>query len=222
MATVEEAKAELRAAVEARDTSQWRIGDAALQLAPMGEPGVRTGGEALLEQFVAAEIEPVYGVSYASIRVYRTVAHAWPADTRVAAAWAVHRELMAPYSRQLIRPGMTVADAVRAKHDAAVEEGYAPVSLLSLSEWVDDPADPTQAEVSAVPRRIPMWDTRFQIQRMSLRLPALGSVLEELEQWRDMGLPLDDETALAWCEELDSIVKRATRIRETLSAGLPV
>jgi hypothetical protein len=86
----------------------WFLGDAALEIAPIGENGAHNGSEANLQQY-ADEI----GVEFGSLNVYRKVAHAWPPVNRVTGtSWKVHSQLMG--SKGLIRPGMTVTQAAAA------------------------------------------------------------------------------------------------------------
>jgi hypothetical protein len=96
----------------AKDAARnWFLGDAALEIAPMGGNNNGTDDvEGNLRKF-AEEI----GVAYRSLCTYRDVASAWPSPTRVGnVGWSVHRELAA--HQHLIRDGMTVAQA-----QAAVE-----------------------------------------------------------------------------------------------------
>lgn len=88
-----------------RDRSRnWFLGDAALEIAPMGSDRSNTGAIANLTQY-ADEI----GVGLSSLMEYRRVADAWPHTTRVACAWKVHQMLTT--RPELIRPGMTVTQA---------------------------------------------------------------------------------------------------------------
>lgn len=86
----------------------WFLGDAALEIAPMGRDGVNNGSTENLERY-ANEI----GVKAKSIQHYRDVASAWPPPTRVGGtSWKVHQMLSG--RQDLIRPGMTVNRAVEA------------------------------------------------------------------------------------------------------------
>src|SRR4051794_15588495 len=68
----------------------WFLGDAALEIAPMGADRSNNGRDALLAQY-ADEV----GIEPNSLRLYRQVASAWPPDTRVSGtSWTVHRTLM--------------------------------------------------------------------------------------------------------------------------------
>jgi hypothetical protein len=83
----------------------WFLGDAALEIAPMGGEEYHNGSEAHLRQY-ADEI----GVEYHSIVEYRRVAAAWPSNNRVLdTSWKVHAQLTS--RKELIRPGMTVTQA---------------------------------------------------------------------------------------------------------------
>ena len=100
----------VRKALGAKAGHNWIYGDAALEIAPMGEDGVNTGSEARLRQF-AKDSE----AAIQSILVYRRVAEAWPPSTRVlGASWTAHRVLMAPEHRPFIRDGMTSGEAEHA------------------------------------------------------------------------------------------------------------
>lgn len=86
----------------------WSLGDAALEIAPMGDSHGHNGAETNLREY-AEEI----GVAYESLDVYRKVAQKWPQGTRVpSASWKVHQLLTARQDE--VFPGMTVAQARRA------------------------------------------------------------------------------------------------------------
>lgn len=86
----------------------WYLGDAALEIAPMGENGAHNGSQDNLRQY-ADEI----GVNYDSLRTYRDVAAAWPPPNRVGGTpWKVHEQLKS--RKELIRSGMTVTQAAAA------------------------------------------------------------------------------------------------------------
>ncbi|MQB01578.1 MAG: hypothetical protein GEU78_15030 [Actinobacteria bacterium] len=96
----------------ARDGNRnWFLGDAALEIAPMGEDGAHNGSTEKLEQYAN-----LVGVEAKSLYVYRAVAAAWPPVTRLTGdtSWKVHQLLMTPEKRTLIREGMTVTEAHRA------------------------------------------------------------------------------------------------------------
>jgi hypothetical protein len=83
----------------------WFLGDAALEIAPMGRGHAANSSGARLAQY-ADEV----GVGVDSLRVYRDVAAAWPVPIRLGTvAWSVHQVLMA--RQDLIRPGMSVSVA---------------------------------------------------------------------------------------------------------------
>lgn len=86
----------------------WFLGDAALEIAPMGGEVYHNGSEANLRRY-ADEI----GVEYHSIVEYRRVSAAWSSNNRVLdTPWKVHAQLAA--RKDLIRPGMTVSQAALA------------------------------------------------------------------------------------------------------------
>jgi hypothetical protein len=96
----------IREAIRLDGQRNWFLGDAALEIAPMGDgPGPNGGANADLEQF-AGEI----GVEYHSLLAYRQVAARWEFNTRVSnTGWTVHRMLVT--HPELIRPGMTMPEA---------------------------------------------------------------------------------------------------------------
>jgi hypothetical protein len=83
----------------------WFLGDAALEIAPMGDTHASNGsGEKL-----AAYADEV-GVAADSLRTYRDVSAAWPVANRFATvSWKVHQLLRT--RQELIRDGMTVTQA---------------------------------------------------------------------------------------------------------------
>lgn len=84
-----------RAAAQREGTAKWELGDLALAYAPMGEPGVHSGADALLREFAEA-----IDVELSALREYRRAANAWPATTRVVgASWSVYRELASQANR---------------------------------------------------------------------------------------------------------------------------
>jgi hypothetical protein len=102
---------ELVTEARARDASRnWYLGDAALEIAPMGGNNNGTDNvEENLRRF-ASEV----GVAYESLDQYRKVAAAWSSGTRLPdTSWKVHQVLAGQQS--YIRPGMTVAQARAAK-----------------------------------------------------------------------------------------------------------
>jgi hypothetical protein len=91
----------------------WFLGDAALEIAPMGADSAHNGRDALLAQY-ADEV----GIGAGSLIKYRQVADAWPPETRVlGASWTVHRVLKGQH--ELIEPGMTVTAAHRVRRQLA-------------------------------------------------------------------------------------------------------
>lgn len=83
----------------------WFLGDAALEIAPMGEDHANNGALANLRQY-ADEI----GVEYHSLRTYRDVAASWPHPIRIGSvSWSVHQILMKYQAK--IRPGMKANEA---------------------------------------------------------------------------------------------------------------
>lgn len=84
----------------------WFLGDAALEIAPMG--GNNNGKDSVEENLrrFASEI----GIEYESVRKYRNVAEAWPSGNRFPdTSWKVHQMLAGHQAK--IRPGMTVTQA---------------------------------------------------------------------------------------------------------------
>lgn len=133
----------------------WFLGDAALEIAPMGTDSAHNGAEANLQQY-ADEI----GVEFHSIRVYRTVAAAWAPDNRVSGtSWKVHQQLLS--RPDLIEPGMTVSGAAlalgqnntgRTGPTATVQQRAA-----AVTDFLDDPD-----VAEEVGRRLPDMGTRTQ------------------------------------------------------------
>jgi hypothetical protein len=114
---------ELVAEAKAKDAARnWFLGDAALEIAPVGQDGAHNGSTANLELF-ADEI----GVPFSSIREYRRVAEAWSPDRRLSGtSWTTHQVLAA--RPELIREGMSVSEA-----SAAVAERITVVSSGQFS-----------------------------------------------------------------------------------------
>lgn len=82
--------AEGRRLVEQLQQDKWRLGDLALEVAPMGDGHARNGASDVLDDYADA-----IGLEAGTLRQYRTVANAWPDGTRVpSASWSVHRELL--------------------------------------------------------------------------------------------------------------------------------
>jgi hypothetical protein len=83
----------------------WFLGDAALEIAPMGKDGANNGTGANLRRYADET-----GIEYGSLQLYRNIAAAWPPLNRVrGTAWKVHQQLAA--HQGLIQPGMTVTQA---------------------------------------------------------------------------------------------------------------
>lgn len=97
---------ELRDGAMARDADRnWFLGDAALEIAPMGDDHTRTGVLDNLRRFAEET-----GVGFDVIRECRRVADAWPDANRLAStSWKVHSILAS--RPHLIREGMTVTQA---------------------------------------------------------------------------------------------------------------
>jgi hypothetical protein len=107
---------ELKTGIVSDDERNWRLGDAALEIAPMGEDGVRNGSMDRLRQFLAELAEERgHVVSYRTMATYRDVSSAWPPPTRVGgASWKAHQILKAKGKQHLLRPGMTTTQASKA------------------------------------------------------------------------------------------------------------
>jgi predicted nucleic acid-binding Zn-ribbon protein len=90
----------------------WFLGQAALEILPMGEGNGKNGRDALLAAY-ADEV----GIEAGTLRDYRQVAHAWPAEDRSSAtSWRVHKMFMG--RRELIEadgPGVRIT--VTRAHD---------------------------------------------------------------------------------------------------------
>jgi hypothetical protein len=85
----------------------WFIGDACLEIAPVGIRGVPGGITPILQQFADET-----GIGIHTLMTCRHVAWAWPPETRVAGTgWSVHMVLAPAAYRHLIEPGMTVRRA---------------------------------------------------------------------------------------------------------------
>jgi hypothetical protein len=85
----------------------WYLGDAALEIAPIGDDEAHNGRNENLARY-AEEI----GVNVGSVQAYRKVSAAWPPGNRVpGTAWKVHQLLMAPGYQEKIRKNMPVSQA---------------------------------------------------------------------------------------------------------------
>lgn len=113
----------------------WFLGDAALEIAPMGEDGAHNGSTEYLAQY-ADDI----GVEEHSLREYRRVAAAWRPDNRLSGtAWKVHMLLAA--DQDSIMPGMKVSEARKAL-------GHAPDRRPSPSAPVTERAETVRQYLS--------------------------------------------------------------------------
>ena len=128
--------------VEIGSRSNWTLGDAALEIAPMGDHGANTGALVNLRKF-AEEI----GTAFQSLRAYRAVASAWPRDKRLAStSWSVHQALGTEHQDK-IRPGMTLAQArelVEPKATTPATTAKA-ATTTRASTKVDEPDDEPDA-----------------------------------------------------------------------------
>ncbi|MFE6849024.1 DUF6192 family protein [Streptomyces sp. NPDC057686] len=91
----EQIVAELRRPLEPRPQAQFAVGDRALEIEPMREPGYRENGE---DHFTVREsllrLAEDTGLAYSSVRSARWTASKWPAQHRCASAsFMVHRIL---------------------------------------------------------------------------------------------------------------------------------
>jgi hypothetical protein len=101
--------AEGRRLVKQEGEARFALGDRALEIAPMGDDGVRNGSTEKLWRY-AQEID----VEPATLQEYRRIAHAWPATRRLVASvsWSAHQVLAGHKDRfELIQPKMTVRGA---------------------------------------------------------------------------------------------------------------
>ena len=110
---------ELIAELARHDTDlKWLIGDAALEIAPIGSNRGNNGSSANLIRFSQ---EAGLGVPLNTMLSYRKTAQAWAKSDRMAdVTWSVHRILT--LHRHLIRPHMTVTDAYLAIAEAYPDE----------------------------------------------------------------------------------------------------
>lgn len=90
--------------IETDLNAAWIIGDAVLEVAPIGENGVHTNVNSILHQFADAA-----SMSFERLRQYRRVAATWPAGKRLPAVpWSVHLLIMGhPEYWHLLHPGIT-------------------------------------------------------------------------------------------------------------------
>jgi hypothetical protein len=129
---------ELKAAIVSNDERNWRLGDAALEIAPIGEDSAHNGNYARLQQWLdelAAERGVV--VKFTSLRQYRQIADAWPPVTRVTgASHKAHQILMAEDKHHLLRPGMTTTQASEAAGHAT--RARRPVGRKKAGRWTPE------------------------------------------------------------------------------------
>lgn len=95
--------AEGRRAVKKQSEAKWKLGDLALEVAPMGRNGVNNGSTAKLDRY-AVEID----VPVESLLTYRQVAYTWEPELRSSgekASWSVHRVLIDLEPDDEERPG---------------------------------------------------------------------------------------------------------------------
>jgi hypothetical protein len=116
--------AEGRRLVAAEGDAKWALGDLALEVVPLTDPGAHTDA---LARF-AEEI----GIEPGTLSQYRRVAGHWPPRTRIrAASWSVHHAL-APYEdaekilKRLVREKRATVDAARAEVGVAPSNHPAP------------------------------------------------------------------------------------------------
>lgn len=144
---------------QAADASRnWLLGDAALEIAPMGGTSANNGSAARLALF-SEEV----GVSLDVIVACRKASAAWSPGTRVpSTCWKVHHMLMG--HQELIEPGMTVTQAHRALgHSTAgrptIGRGPEPLIDDPISDppdhptGVDHPVDPHPLEALVQAKR---------------------------------------------------------------------
>jgi hypothetical protein len=137
-----------------RDSNRnWFLGDAALEIAPMGDDKSNSGAYANLREFAEELSEKGTELSFESLRKYRDVAAAWPHETRVSCSHKVHAMLMSAENQRLIKPGMTVTKA----HEAL---GYnntgrtglrsdVPDKVAAVQKYLEDPE--VMKQVAAAP-----------------------------------------------------------------------
>lgn len=179
---------ELVSEAKARDAARnWYLGDAALEIAPMGDDHGRNGGYENLEKF-AEEV----GLPFASIREYRRVASMWPHDKRLSStSWTAHSMLTA--RPELIRPGMTVTEVYealgRSVNSRRHPEEDSETKVQKVTEYLEDPEVREDARIAAaasevVARQAP--ERRAEQARAALRDPEVRR-----EVVRDRGLARD-------------------------------
>jgi hypothetical protein len=219
-------KLRLLRAVQAGEKSRWEIGDAALDLAPIGAPGVHNDAEQILRHYVEKELEPRYDISYEQIRQYRQVAAAWPAGTRVPAAWSVHRELMAPEDHELIRENLTFADAHRLRLEAQRERrrqaALEAVQRASAGEDIDPnletpdtlPATFDNLLVALKPRPLGARELQYARTRVVITANGILDDLRDIQQALKTGI--DENAPDSWHEEMAETLALAREMLETV------
>lgn len=214
----DEAKAELIEALRAKDISQWRIGDAALKFAPIGESGLRSGSYELLATLVDAELGPKFGVNFNTILVYRQVAHVFPPDTRVQASWSAHRAALT--FPQLIRAGMTVQEVREAVKKAALQAERARVAAMMVRQADDDETIKTTRQTrtpGALPRRLSKADIRYEHVRIAHTLNRARSDLCEAARVYPLLVEhMSDEQQIASVEIVSEIKQWADDLLATM------
>lgn len=83
----------------------WAIGDAALEIAPLGDNGTHNGRYALVARF-AQEIER----NFQTVRDLRSIASCWPPAERLSGT-PVSAHGCLRFKKELLQPGMTRAQA---------------------------------------------------------------------------------------------------------------
>jgi hypothetical protein len=133
----------VKRAITLGSQAAWFTGDCALEIAPMNDDHGRTGAEEALRQF-ADEI----GTAFETVRGLRTVAAAWPKDTRRAdMSWSAHRVLMG--RQELARPGITARQAAAELAQVRAAEAVAGVTRLRAVTAADSPPPPAPPPVPA-------------------------------------------------------------------------
>lgn len=174
----------------------WRLGDAALEIAPMGETTApHTNAYKILGQY-ATEI----GIDFESLLKYRSTASAWEASKRLpSTSWSVHQKLGSkPSVQQLIRPGMTVTQA----HAAL---GHSTVGRTGPNSSPEHRADQVRAalkdpEVREELRRKPL--SREDLFDLDAAAVANGGRVPSLEELnRRFSDPALDRAVGTWEEE---------------------
>lgn len=156
-------------AEESISERNWRLGDAALEIAPIGDGRVNNGALAALETY-ANEI----GVTAESLRSYRALAAQWPHDTRVSCAgWKVHQILAREDRQHLVHAGMTVTEAHRAADQSTIgRTGPRSSPEQRARQTLDNLADPETRAYLEKMARTPLDDLNLQAIAAGGRVPA--------------------------------------------------